>query len=271
MRATRDIEQLLVWAYRDELSKRITSSSEAMWESIRDYGARGGIHTDKSPQRYDFGEPHPDALAIESAVGALGKWFVDWDLSREALMGDLAGLMAGRDVLLLGSINVAALVTRHAVMETRPDWGAERPRCYPVPSKKNHSLPAIVGECRGHLHYTPGSHCPLRWEPSPISIALARADYAAWHLGLCQLVDGLDHLTSCRASPPAAPAQPWLTGETPCRIHLVGQWDKVGKSLPLKEPRPLAGPPPRRERPKMEQDTSRHHRNRKTVAKGVET
>jgi hypothetical protein len=50
--------------------------------------------------------------------------------------------------------------------------------------------------CEGRNRYSWGSYCPLRWEPSPIDIALARAEYAAWHRGLATLADTLQLDTS---------------------------------------------------------------------------
>jgi len=38
-----EIERLLNWAYRDELSKRMTSSAEGIWQHMGEYVQRGGI------------------------------------------------------------------------------------------------------------------------------------------------------------------------------------------------------------------------------------
>jgi hypothetical protein len=68
-----DIEALLVWAYRDELSKKYTSSAEAIWGRIGIGPAHDSDQrTATSAQRYPhFGTPHPDAIVIEDAVSNL--------------------------------------------------------------------------------------------------------------------------------------------------------------------------------------------------------
>ena len=171
----------------------------------------------------------------------------------------------------------AALVTMHAKMGTRPDWHEATPRPYFVAPPKG-TGPSIVGECRGRNLYTAGSHCPLRWSPSPITIAIARAEYAAWHRGLCTLAalareehqgvdalaredgrkrpDALDGLCRKRPGalqldghmplPPAAPAQPWSAPNPQLRIFAVGE--RTAAKLPLKPTRERMGPARRRQR-----------------------
>src|SRR5262249_3316878 len=151
-KTTVDIEKLLQWAYLDELPKRQISSVLGVWEGVREYGQRGGIDIGAGgAQRYPhFGAPHPDAEEIERAVGALGSASIEHDY--DVIVGELAALVtvndfksrkavrsqgraseagfydkdatppafAPRDVLIFKSINVAALVTTHAVMRTRP-------------------------------------------------------------------------------------------------------------------------------------------------------
>ncbi len=76
-----DVELGLRWAWRDELSKRQTSAAEAVWDRIDDFGRHGGVDVDDGGngiQRYDFGEPHPDALILEKAVAELEPVVIDW-------------------------------------------------------------------------------------------------------------------------------------------------------------------------------------------------
>lgn len=245
-----DIEKLLCWAYRDELVKRQTSSAETIWEHIRDFG--GGYGGPKAPgsgssylpQRYDHGTPDPDAIAVETAVSGLTDRAFDWSVpdTAEHMLGCYAPLMARRDYLAVGSIRVAALVTMHAAMGTRPDWHFDEPVPHFVPASHGPSRPAIVGERLGHNYYRAGSHCPLRWEPSPVSLAQSRADYAAWHGGLTDLVAVLEPVLK-RWAPtgPAAPPAPWRHAEPEKPVHRVGT-DKKLKPLPLSYPRPVAGP-----------------------------
>src|SRR5947209_568093 len=104
---------------------------------------------------------------------------------------------------MIRPFRTAALVIMHASMGTRPGGHAEAPRPVPVLSKDGRR-PSIVGTCEGHNRYNTGSHCPLRYEPSPLSIAMDRLDYAVWHRGLCILVETL-HLDRHKAILPMAP------------------------------------------------------------------
>lgn len=246
-----DIETLLHWAYRDELSKRQTSAAEGIWDRIQEDGQRGGVDKgDGGAQRYShFGLPDPDAERIERAVGGLGDMVIDWASRFDAIAGDMAGLItvndmparashlrraprtgwgaAGdralkgwwgpkgnipirdrpRDVLLVGSLRTAALVTMHAIRGSRPDWREDPPVPIPTPARKGPNA-MILGECRGRNLYSLGAHCPLIWEPSPLSIVSSRAEYVAWHHGITELAGMLD-LAKFTALTPKAPPTPW--------------------------------------------------------------
>jgi hypothetical protein len=268
------IEKLLQWAYLDELPKRQISSAEGVWEGIREYGQRGGIDIGAGgAQRYPhFGAPDTDAEIIEKAVGALGQASIEdnydlivgelWALvtvndfrSRKALRSagkaTEAGLydkdamppaFAPRDVLIFKSINVAALVTTHAVMRTRPHWSSVDPKPFPVPASHGRGN-KIVGECRGKNQYTTGAYCPLRWSPSPIEVVLGRADYHVWHEALVKLSRTLE-LTEHEPLPPAASATPWLAPEPSRRVFSYAMPRE--RPLPLKPSRPPAGSPRKR-------------------------
>lgn len=98
-----DIETLLLWAFRDELSKRQTSATEGLWDHIAELGQRGGIEVDRGhgdgAQRYAYiGLPDPDALLIEKAVAGLEDLVIDWPQSFDAIAGDLAGLITVNDM-----------------------------------------------------------------------------------------------------------------------------------------------------------------------------
>lgn len=236
-----EIEKLLHWTYRDELAKRHTSSAEGLWASVADYGQRGGVDVGHdAAQRYPhFGLPHPDAERIEVAVSALPKMAIDWKANLPTMAPDLALLLEQRDVISVGSLNTAALVTMHARMGTRPDWYDEKPRPVMVMALKGpHAM--IVGECKGRNLYTAGSYCPLRYEPSPLSILAARAEYIAWHAGLVKLAETL-RLSDHTPTPPKASPLPWLTPES--SLGQVIQIERERAStLPLTPDRGRAGP-----------------------------
>lgn len=242
-----EIEKLLHWAYRDELSKRMTSSAEGIWDRIREFGDKGGIYTGQpshgGAQRYaQFGLPHPDAETIERAVSALENATIDWRSEGRKILGLYLSLIdpAGapgeeepwriteiswnngrhrerqcmpRRTITVKTLNTAALVTMHARMGTRPDWRSKHPEPGPTPAPKGPNA-AIVGECRGKNIYSFGSHCPVRWSPSPMSIAEARADYLAWWRGLKRLSESL-LLTSFEALPPLCLEMPWRARREP--------------------------------------------------------
>lgn len=264
-----DVEKLLHWAYRDELSKRTTSSAEGIWDKINDRGRVGIDPGHGAAQRYPhFGLPHPDADRIEKAVGALPDAVIDWDAEAEAVLGDLlmladprtpplpartpadgwirrdgkmvkVGVLSDRprEVILVRSLRTAALVTMHAGMGTRPNWREDQPTPFPI---EQGSKVSIVGECRGKNLYTTGSYCPLRWSPSPLVIAEARADYLAWWRGMKTLVETL-MLEDFAPLMPEAAEMPWRTPEPKWSLVSRGTAKKA-PPLPLKPGRKLAGP-----------------------------
>ena len=276
-----DIEQLLHWTFLDELPKRQTSSAEGIWDRLAQYGSLGGINPDPghgSAQRYaHFGLPHRDAELIEVAVGALGGAPIDWQQNFDMIAGDLGALVSindvdktrpaprktssgwsnkrgvitrventPRDVILVNSINVGTLVTIHAVKRSRPDWRTEQMRPVPtVAQRGRQDLAQVIGKCLGRNFYTTGSYCPLIWEPSPIEIVMARADYVAWHMGLVQLARTLE-LSEHIALPPAASPAPWIDGEI--KRSLFRQPYARARQLPLKPVRRKAGPPRKKPR-----------------------
>jgi hypothetical protein len=98
-----DIETLLRWAFRDELSKRQTSAAEGLWDHVAELGQLGGTEIDRGhsdgAQRYAYiGSPDPDAVRLENAIASLGDLIIDWPSSFDAIAGDLAGLITVNDV-----------------------------------------------------------------------------------------------------------------------------------------------------------------------------
>jgi hypothetical protein len=151
-----------------------------------------------------------------------------------------------RDVLMLNTVNLSALVTRHAVKGTRPDYWDEQPVVQRTPARNGGGV-ALIGECKGKNIYSTGSYCPLKWSPSPLSIITSRAEYALWHHGLVALSNMLE-LKKYVVLPPKAPAAPWFGDEeTESRVipvvpngrNSVKDWG----TLPLKHNRGKAGSP----------------------------
>jgi hypothetical protein len=238
-----EIERLLHWAFRDELTKRHSSCAEGIWDRITSGDHFGSIHSVHTPQRYDFGVPHPDAETIEAAIAGIPPFKIDWQRDGKRLMADarygegLWLLLRARDVILDDVIDAAHLVRHYAVMMTRPKWDIGCPEPGPsIPEGGN--KPMLVGECRGKNLYSAGSYMPLRYEPSPITIAHARADYAAWRFGLTQLAATLE-LSEHVALAPAAAEEPWWEGERAGEIFIVAPREPL-KPLPLKQRGPLA-------------------------------
>jgi hypothetical protein len=274
-----DIEKLLHWAYRDELPKRGMSSAEGIWDRIAEFGQRGGIDPGHgAAQRYPhFGLPHPDAERIEKTVAQLPDGEIDWKADAKNILGELVGLVningsarprptkttatwryprstpegkqsgkrrevatlePPRDVLLVRSLRTMALVTVHAASGTRPDWREDVPQPYAVPATRGPNV-VMVGERFGRNMYSLGSYCPLRWEPSVITIAEARVDYLAWWRGL-RLLAKLLQLEEFEALPPRAPEMPWREHEEAIVIR-TELWPPRLKPLPLKPAREIAG------------------------------
>lgn len=224
-----DIEKLLHWAYRDELPKTTTGASHSSWDSLLRFGELGARIDDQiGPSMPGFpaimGEPHPDARVIARHVRDLKDSYIDWHSSKDAIMGDLVALAPESGwSILVAALRTQALVTMHASMGTRPDWTSEQPVPHrvlgpngkPVVQHVDGGKQVIEGRLKSR-HYGPGSRCPVRWEPEPQSIALGRAEYAAWRSGLAALVVSLkDCLSEHEALLPRAAIDPWNNGAEP--------------------------------------------------------
>lgn len=238
-----DIEKLLQWALREEMPKGRPVSISA-WDMIRQIGTLGvRVQTSGPVDGFGFvpGAPHEDAVIVAEAVRALPNAA---RLASEddalALFGDLAAI-AGQSVqaLLGASFDARSIVIARAMMASRPPWefdlptpaamriefmdatGAlrDRPLVYGVDDAGD------VVELSPHRGrkaqqiglYDPdmSPRSPLNWcDPSPLSIAHARAEYFTWHSALTNLVDDLhDRLKEFDAVAPAAVARPWRTGQ----------------------------------------------------------
>lgn len=181
------IDDLLVWAYRDELPKKELSTSN--WDGVAGYGMLGGIDIDDDPwqaylrsQRYPFiGKPHEDALLLDWMVRGLPDVAVDWPRERAGLLGHLLSYLDDDEIAVsamsTGPVvtveegrdrrgkrtasakversppqphlsSVSQLVRMHAVMGTRPVWDMP---IRLIPTKGPNGKPVIAYEGQGQL------------------------------------------------------------------------------------------------------------------------
>lgn len=234
-----DIELILRWAFRDELSKRSISSADGIWDRLTfGVGRDSGQRTATAAQRYPhFGVPHEDAELVEAAIAKLPDVEINWKKRGRFIMGDFYGLLDAQAALSIGRFSAAAWVTQHAACGTRPRWQTEPLRCYSTPAPRGPGV-MIVGECRGHNLYTSGSYCPLRWEPSIVSVAIARAEYVVWFDALRALVEALGGMLALfEPTGPGASPDPWRNPDPEASV-IASQFPVPTKALPLKHPRP---------------------------------
>jgi hypothetical protein len=174
--------------------------------------------------------PHPDALLVEAAIGALPTAMAD--LAAPAELGAGIGLaldLEGAWAHALG--NVANLVLVHGRSARRPDFGGVELEVVPRVAGNGRIgvwiEEAIVdatwdgaGEARAietaapatrKGDYPAGSYCGLEYRPEPQGRINDRADYLAWRLALSWLAQRLEGRLEGRAAlPPAAALAPWL-------------------------------------------------------------
>jgi hypothetical protein len=267
-----DIEHALRWAYRDELPKRHalprrlgTHTQERVWSPYTwpaGYGetspmfreatgggpsggyADGWSRDPGFPQA--LGEPHPDAIMIETAVKGLAAWAGHGfgpDPTAAGLMHgidhmDIDHLQAGMEAVAA----MAGIVAVHARAATRPRWSRKRPE--PFTDNGQNGKPRVLIEetfvemvDRKGVYYEPvsnpppgaitftkavpcppiraglyrqGAYCPLIFRPRPEAVVAERAEYAAWRMGLEILAGELEgRLSAIAVLTPAAAWQPW--------------------------------------------------------------
>lgn len=220
-----DIEQLLQWAYRDELPKGGSDWSSASGTSpmfrLADLGTRVDDWSHEPGFPIALGPAHQDATAIDLAVMELADDAFDWPTSREFVLGNFAALVDENDPALSKLvIGRCGLVALHARMGTRPHWD-RAPVFEPIIGRNGKPMVQFLDddgrtliEGRKGRHYGPLARCPLMWLPPPREIAYARLEYVAWHGALLELVERLNNgaLRDHVALPPAIAAAPWANG-----------------------------------------------------------
>jgi hypothetical protein len=208
---------LVAWAYDNLQCIETSCAGSSMWERVgygHDSGRRGS-----GAQRYAvLGSPDPNAEAVDRAVAALPDAAIDWERHLPSIMGDLAALLPLADAPR-ERIRTSVLVRSCGILGRPPAWEG-RPRPHRTqPARGPAGGAAVVGECHGRDRYSPGAHCPIRWEPAPAEIARRRATYVAWWDGLIRLSEALDgQLRGVTVLPPSAPAAPWASSVAPRRV-----------------------------------------------------
>jgi hypothetical protein len=242
-----DIEQLLAWAYVEELPKRGPGGLSGLSRML-DYGTSIDIsHHETEP--IAFGEPHPDALLLDYHVRSLPPVRFTTAMARHLLGAllapylmrevvhtvktimirrgdrDIAGIVGAERTEQITEVekrelSPAALIAVHARLGNRPNWQVGPWRITRVNGKNN--KPIVHGISRGH-RYNTGAYCPLQLAPSAETIARARFEYAVWWMSLMELAESC-RLSAHVALPPRAAAEPWVTGEeAPEKIHRGGE------------------------------------------------
>lgn len=233
-----DIEDVLTWAYRDELPKRRDEGGGGEPCSISPMfrGAALGTRIDSWSREPGMpaalGDPHPDSLLVEAAVGELVA-FRDRPLGMEPgwLSSDFTGLAvdeagalvrAGRTIDLLVIVN--AKLRRRPLYDGRPTPGptllANNKPSVLAPELRSetaiggrtvkHEVLVATAAIRAGI-YRPGARSPVTWSPDPQSVTLERAEYAVWRAALVFLAERLEgQLASISVLSPSAPERPWL-------------------------------------------------------------
>ena len=257
-----DIEDLLRWAYRDELPKveadqsveGIGPQSGSMWGGVSQMGEEmaAAVHDGRPnvygllPSHNPFEQPiNPDALIIGEAVNALD--YVGFTLPADwSPFADMPGLGADAEWLTdaarqrlvqdSGFVRVEArrLVIRFAILGDRREWECEpirrgwlsyangAPRWFRRVLVDDGFGGAVEIEVdgynkRGKRPFTDAFRKPV-FDPSPNTVAEARAEYQVWHAAMAYLAARLDGcLSDFAVSGPARPWAPWEGGGMPER------------------------------------------------------
>jgi hypothetical protein len=247
-----DIEDALIWAFREELPKRspdgnvvaLGSSVSPMWR----YGVFGA-RIDNWSREPGFpavlGDPHPDAIAIESRCSRSSASKAFRSMTRRGSRSASRGFAPGRvraDPHYPAEFNVAGIigeasnmivgwVANGARLRKRPEVDRELPKparvlasCGLRPlvlrevmmrNKADGRLYPALQPCtsfslrRGGRSYPNGAFCPLDWIPNPKSVLRDRAEFAVWRFALEVLAGELVDLESMTVLPPSAPLRPW--------------------------------------------------------------
>lgn len=181
-----DVEMALRWAWRDKFSKRKRRPPKASGTGFNDF--------QRQPQRI------PQVSRGKAGERALRGWF--------GPEGARAPVDRPRNIMMIGTFHPKTLVTVHAAGASRPDWRDDEPKPSGVLSTNGKNA-KVEGRCEARDRYSPGSYCPLEWDPSSTSVILRRPDYVVWWEALDQLARAVE-LQKFILLPPRAAASPWF-------------------------------------------------------------
>ena len=182
-----DVEDLLIWAFRDQKIEMVAErmrprglspSPESSLAQVLALGTR--VDTSGAGANFLGGvQCHEDAAVIYDAVMTLppDAWFV---------------------------------IKKHALSATRPDWYPEGPGYWVTPLDRNGKPKRLwrdPAKQKGDMGPAPDEFIGIR----PATVALGRTTYAMWHAALLDLLDMLNaEMVDHEAIGPEAPAAPWL-------------------------------------------------------------
>jgi hypothetical protein len=276
---TIDVEKLLQWVYRSELPKQEVGGLTG-WERLILLGTNVDVGRRDSDDCFPvaLGPPDPLALQIDYVVRSLPAITINWPATRSALMHGMEGLLPadispfarpiGRghyadydgkrdgsrfaraeisefddDGLVEGAFGTAGLVTKHAMMGTRPHWDLGPIAVGPL--KEKNGKPAIEylndkGKLvRGRTkarHYGPMARCLLKYDPAPRQIVFARAEYWVWRSALDDVAEKICawNLRDRIVTKAKAAMLPWIV-DTEQRSRIL----RSSVELPRPEHKPL--------------------------------
>jgi hypothetical protein len=258
-----DVEDVVAWAYGDELNKRRATETPynlsrhdaslvGRWTSppgfpeispmFRSVFAGGGSAStagsswDHARLPPGAGAPDPDALAIETAIAALGETMAGLTAPEELAL-DLGFPVDVDGAFAAALANVVNIVRVHGALKRRPVLGVESPNPQPVMGvngktaivrmttvrfktverdesgrqvEARREAEAPAARIRSDL-YEAGAFCKLKWDPDPKIMVNERAEYLIWRLALDRLAGALSgKLARFAVIAPSAPLAPWL-------------------------------------------------------------
>lgn len=233
MKRAIDIEKLLVWAYREELSKRQFIETLGISNSLGDASLLGTRVGGGAPQWYAeiIGAGiHDDALKVEQAVTDLsGMKLVLPDPT--ILLADMPALMNEADAALSGyRLQLDGLVARMAQLASSPSWQFDPPdrkivrdprsgaplwfirkkmRCRAGDERWSEER-ETDGYDRTAQRPMPGAYRKYYFDPEAGAIVDPRYDWLAWALALMSLRESLaPHLVGFELDPMKKVTLPW--------------------------------------------------------------